>query len=143
MSETLSERLARIAEEAEAAEADQTDRPLPAHVKVSRPGHARSKVLQVRLNPDEMAALEAIAQLRELPVSTVAREQILRLIAAHTSQADTWEKLTKLFLAAKQVEEYADDLQHELPMLRSVSMHGFPPIGEETTKAANKHPSEV
>lgn len=81
MSKSLEDRLAEIGDEAEAGEEDQTVRPLPPHVQVSRPGHARSKVLQVRLNPEEMAALEAIAERRELPVSTVAREQILRLLA--------------------------------------------------------------
>jgi hypothetical protein len=70
------------AHEIEAAEADQTDRPLPPHVKVSRPGRARSKVLQVRLNPDEFEALERIADRRQLPVSTIARGQLLELIAA-------------------------------------------------------------
>lgn len=77
----LDDLLAEVADEAEAGEADQTERPIPEHVKVTR-GNPRSKVLQVRLNPDEMAALEAIADRRELPVSTVAREQLLRLIAA-------------------------------------------------------------
>jgi hypothetical protein len=71
------------ADEIEAAEhTTDPDAPLPAHVKVSQPGRARSKVLQVRLNPEEMAALEAIAQDRGLPVSTVAREQILHLLSA-------------------------------------------------------------
>jgi hypothetical protein len=83
----LDDLLAEIADEAEAGEADQTERPIPEHVKVTR-GNPRSKVLQVRLNPDEMAALEAIADRRELPVSTVAREQLLRLIAADPA-ADT------------------------------------------------------
>lgn len=81
MSESLEDRLARIGAEAEAGETDQSDRPLPANVDVSRPGRARSKVLQVRLNPDEFDALEAIAARRELPVSTVAREQLLKLVA--------------------------------------------------------------
>jgi hypothetical protein len=80
----LNDLLAEVADEAEAAEADQTERPIPDHVKVTR-GNPRSKVLQVRLNPDEMAALEAIAERRELPVSTIAREQLLRLIAADTA----------------------------------------------------------
>lgn len=85
----LDERLAQLAEEAEAGEADQTMRPLPPHVRVSRPGHARSKVLQVRLNRDELAALEAIAQRRGLPVSTVAREQLLRLLSDGPSSGST------------------------------------------------------
>lgn len=79
--QSLEERLAAIGNEAEAGELDQTDRPLPPHVKVSQPGHARSKVLQVRLNPEELAALEALAERRGLPVSTLARAQLLPLVA--------------------------------------------------------------
>jgi hypothetical protein len=82
--DTIAEKLAAIAEEAEAAEADQTDRPIPPHVKVTR-GHPRSKVLQVRLNPEELEALERIATRRELPVSTIARERLLELIAEESS----------------------------------------------------------
>lgn len=71
---------ARLAEESdaiEAAEAERPDTPLPAHVKVTR-GHSRSKVLQIRLNADELAELERVASTRGLPPSTVAREAILR-----------------------------------------------------------------
>jgi len=74
-----------IGEDIEAAEAEQTERPLPAHVEASRPGHARSKMLHVRLNPDEYEALERIAERRELPVSTIARAQLLKLIASERS----------------------------------------------------------
>lgn len=42
MSETLEERLARLGAEAEAGEADQTPRPLPPHVKVSRPNQPKA-----------------------------------------------------------------------------------------------------
>ncbi len=80
MGKRLEQALAE-ADEIEAAEADQTDRPTPPHVKVSRPGRARSKVLQVRLNPEEFEAIEQIAKRRGLPSSTVAREQLLKLIA--------------------------------------------------------------
>ncbi len=80
MSKRLDDLLAEIGDEAEAAEADQTDRPIPPHVKITR-GNPRSKVLQVRLNPEELESLERIARRRELPVSTIAREQLLRLIA--------------------------------------------------------------
>jgi hypothetical protein len=73
--------LAEVSDEAEAAElTTDPDAPLPPHVKVSRPGRVRSKVLQIRLNPEEMAAVEAVAERRGLPVSTVAREQLLRLV---------------------------------------------------------------
>ncbi|MEZ0364962.1 hypothetical protein ACAG26_14845 [Mycobacterium sp. pUA109] len=87
-SKELRDLINEVAAAAEAAEADQTDRPLPPHVKVSRPGRARSRVLQVRLNPDELEALERIAERRELPVSTVAREQLLRYITAEAQAQD-------------------------------------------------------
>ncbi|MEN4449986.1 hypothetical protein [Mycobacterium sp. SM3041] len=80
MRESFDDRLARIGAEVEAGEADQTAPPVRERVSVTRPGHARSKVLQVRLNPEEFEALEALAAARELPVSTIAREQLLRLI---------------------------------------------------------------
>lgn len=81
MGKRLEQALAE-ADEIEAAEATAgPDAPIPAHVKVSRPGRARSRVLQVRLNPDEYEALEAMAERRGLPVSTVARDHLLRLIA--------------------------------------------------------------
>jgi predicted transcriptional regulator len=80
ISKELRDLINEEAKAAEAGEADQTIRPLPPHVKVSQPNRARSKVLQVRLNPDELDALERIADRRELPVSTIAREQLLRYI---------------------------------------------------------------
>ncbi|WNG80176.1 hypothetical protein C6A86_018190 [Mycobacterium sp. ITM-2016-00316] len=80
MRESFDDRLTRIGTEAEDGEADQSDRPLPDNVSVSRPGRGRSKVLQVRLSPDEFEALEGIAAGRDLPVSTIAREHLLSLI---------------------------------------------------------------
>lgn len=87
MKETLEERLARVGEEAE-AESGEVARPLPSHAKVSRPNRARSRVLQVRLNPEEMEAVEAIAARRGVPVSTVAREQLLQLIEQDRQSAE-------------------------------------------------------
>jgi len=80
MSDKTADKLAAIAADAESAEADQTDRPIPDHVTVSRPNRARSKVLQVRLNPDEFEAIERIAANRGLPPSTIARERLLGMI---------------------------------------------------------------
>lgn len=74
-------------EAAEAARGQEWDGPLPDHVKVSRPNQARSKVLQIRLNPEDFEALEAIATRRDLPVSTIAREQLLKLLAPDQSGA--------------------------------------------------------
>jgi len=100
------------ADEIEAAErtAD-PNAPLPPHVKVSRPGHARSKVLQVRLNPEEFAALEAIADRRELPMSTIAREQLLRLIA---DQEASDQPLVALIAAADRVQALASNVREDL-----------------------------
>lgn len=110
----LCERVLRLAEADDIEAAEHTsdpDAPLPAHVKVSRPGHTRSKVLQVRLNPEEMAALEEIAKRRELPASTVVREQILRLLDADAGDAGP---LGHLLVAAEQVTEYAREVRRQL-----------------------------
>lgn len=98
----LQDKLALAAAEAEAGEADQTDRPLPANVKVSRPNRARTKVLQVRLTDGELAALEAIAAERGQAASTVAREQLLSMIAMTGSALDV---LTQVAAAADRIKE--------------------------------------
>lgn len=79
MGKKLGQALAE-ADEFEAAESDQSDQTIPAHVKVNRPNRPRSKVLQVRLSPEEFDAVERIAASRALPASTVAREQLLAMI---------------------------------------------------------------
>lgn len=87
MGKRLEQALAE-ADDIEAAEftAD-PDAPIPAHVTVTRPNRARSKVLQVRLNPDEMEAVERIAAQRDLPPSTVARDWLLRMVRENEAQA--------------------------------------------------------
>lgn len=108
--------LAQVSDEAEAAElTSNSNAALPPHVKVSRPGYSRSKVLQVRLNPEEMAALEAIAESRELPVSTVAREQILRLIAASEAGADSPGTLSAMLDLIGQLDQLAEGVRLQLP----------------------------
>src|ERR1700684_3073040 len=67
-----------IEDEVAAIEAGR-ENPLANSAKISR-GNGRSKVLQVRLNPEELAELERVAAQRGLPISTVAREAIIRLI---------------------------------------------------------------
>lgn len=102
-----------LADEAKAAEAfeDDQDAPYPAHVKITR-GNPRSKVLQVRLNPEELDALERIARRRELPTSTIAREQLLRLIAEDHSDTpgDTAQLRRQLVSAAALINSVADEL---------------------------------
>ncbi|MFT4087790.1 MAG: DUF6290 family protein [Gordonia sp. (in: high G+C Gram-positive bacteria)] len=62
---------------AEAAEIeDDPDRVVRADTKITR--GARGRVLQVRLNDEEMAAIESLAEERGLPVSTLARDMLLR-----------------------------------------------------------------
>lgn len=97
---------------AESAEADQRDRPLSPHVRVSRPNRARSRVLQVRLNPEEYDALERIAESRELPVSTIAREQLLRLILDADS-GDRVRAWARVVAAAQQMQRAEQGLGEE------------------------------
>lgn len=104
----LADRLAEIGDEAEAAEEDQTDRPIPEHVKVTR-GNTRNKVLQVRLNPDEYAAIESIAEARGLPASTVAREALLRL----TDNSLMQDPYTALSALADRLKAVADLLARD------------------------------
>lgn len=108
MSKSLEDRLADIADEAEAGEEDQTAKLIPAHVKVSR-GNPRSKVLQVRLNPDEYAAIERIAEHRGLPASTVAREALLNLVAEEDAEG---QLLVALVAAADRIKALAADIAY-------------------------------
>ena len=49
-------------------------------------GHNRAKTLQIRLNDDECAALNSLAESRGIPVSTLARDLLLgQLTASDTS----------------------------------------------------------
>ena len=78
---TIKERIAAEAAATEEAEIMVDDHaPLPEGTVVTR-GHGRSKVLQVRLNGDELEQLELLAKGRELPVSTLARSLILAALA--------------------------------------------------------------
>lgn len=102
MSKRLEQALAEQ-DEIEAGEADQTDRPTPPHVKVSRPNRARSRVLQVRLTPEEFDAVERIAADRGLPASTVARERLLAMIAEDA--ATDMDVAAQLTAAADRIKE--------------------------------------
>jgi hypothetical protein len=74
-----------IQTETEAAELYDDSQPLPKHVKVTRPGHTRSKVFSVRLSEDEMAELEETAKQANLPVRTLARAWILERMRGGSS----------------------------------------------------------
>jgi len=96
------------ADEIEAAEltAD-PDARIPAHVKVSRPNQVRSKVLQVRLTPEEFGALEAVAARRDVAASTVAREFLLRVLAAEGGVDRPVAVADSLAAIAAEVREWA------------------------------------
>ena len=63
----------------------ENDAPLKPGTTVTR-GHGRTKTLQVRLNDDEYAAVTALAETRNVPVSTLVRSLILSVI---TTERDT------------------------------------------------------
>lgn len=113
---------ARAAEEA-AYDDEDDGAPLPPDVKVSRPNRARSKVLQVRLNPDEMEAVERIAARRELPPSTVAREWLLRMVAEDKAAGEPGET----------VEDLLNHLESTVIALRRVRAHVGVPTMEART----------
>jgi hypothetical protein len=69
----------QIAEEAAASEAN-PDAPIPAGAAVSRPNRARSTVYSVRLDPDEVAAVQALADAAGLPASTLVRSWIVERV---------------------------------------------------------------
>lgn len=100
----LDDVLAAEAAAAEAFEADQTT-PYPDHVTISRPNQARSKVLQVRLNPEEFEAIERIAADRGLPPSTVARAHLLAMI--RDEQGEQVDVATQLVVVADQIRAVA------------------------------------
>lgn len=80
--------LARLLDaEAEHAEATRND-PLPAGVVWTRPGLARSVTFSLRLNPEELAALQDYAQAQGVPASTIARGWIVARLAAESNGPD-------------------------------------------------------
>lgn len=72
-----------ITAEAEHAEATKDD-PIPAEAlaRATRPNLARSVTFSVRLNPDELAEVQAVADERGIPASTLVRGWIVRQLAA-------------------------------------------------------------
>lgn len=78
----------------EQGEADQSDRDLPEGTTVTR-GRGRSRTLQVRLNQDEYAELEKLAQARDLPVSTVARSMLLTGLSPQDDAGGTLDRIER------------------------------------------------
>ena len=82
-----------VAEEAAASEAN-PDTPVPATSRLSRPNRARSIVYSIRLNPDEVAEVQALASTAGLPASTLVRSWIVeRIRAEHGEVSDAEAEL--------------------------------------------------
>lgn len=94
------------ARDAENAPDEDDGQPLPGHVKLSRSNRARSKVLQVRLNPEEFEAVERLAAERGLPASTLARGQLLQMVAEANISQD--EALAQLNAAIRKIHMLVD-----------------------------------
>ena len=85
MTDTDLEKLLR--DEAEHAETH-PDAPAGPETTVSRPGHARSTVYSVRLNPDEVTALQEYADQAGLPASTLVRSWIIERLRSNGTAPD-------------------------------------------------------
>ncbi len=70
----------RIIEGETEASEDNRDAPIPEGAKVTRPNRGRSTVYSIRLNPDEVTALQSIADAAGVPGSTLARSWIVERI---------------------------------------------------------------
>lgn len=78
-----------LTEEAEHAEAHRDD-PVPAGAQTTRPNRARSVMLSLRLNPDELAAVQDLARASNVPASALVRGWITqRLAAERNAPTDT------------------------------------------------------
>jgi predicted transcriptional regulator len=88
----------QIAEEAAASEAN-PDAPIPAGAAVSRPNRARSTVYSVRLDPDEVAAVQALADAAGLPASTLVRSWIVERV--RVEQGEVGEAEAELHAAQR------------------------------------------
>ncbi len=76
-----------LREEAEYSEIHQ-EAPASRETTISRPGHARSTVYSVRLNLDEITALQEYADRAGLPASTLVRSWIVERLRQDEVPAD-------------------------------------------------------
>ena len=82
-----------VAEGAEASDAN-PDAPVLDSSTLSRPNRARSTVYSIRLNPEEVAEVQALAEAVGLPASTLVRSWIIeRIRAEHGEVSDAEAEL--------------------------------------------------
>ena len=98
----MSDEIARVvAEEAAASEANR-DAPVLADSAVNRPNRPRSAVYSVRLNLEEVASLQALAEEMGVPASTLVRSWIveqLRSARNEFGEAEAELRAAQLHLA--------------------------------------------
>jgi hypothetical protein len=83
----------QIAAEAEATMHD----PMPPGTVYTQPNRAKSVTFSLRLNPEEMAAVQQLAAERDVPASTLVRGWIVqRLAAASAAPTDTAAVVARL-----------------------------------------------
>jgi len=58
-------------------------------------GHGRTRILQIRINDDEYAALEALANQRHIPTSTAARSMLLAAMAPQPKIDEALDQIEK------------------------------------------------
>jgi transposase-like protein len=90
---TLDELLTAEATHTEAHRGD----PPPARTQGRRPNQSKSVMLSLRLNPDELTAVHALAREHNIPASALVRGWILQHLAPHDSTpTDTAEAVDRL-----------------------------------------------
>lgn len=111
-----------IEEEAEHAERHRDD-PIPADVQPTRPGRAKSAMFSLRLNPDELAGIQRLAQESDVPASALVRGWIVQRLAAERNgpteatgaveQLEAVERMVHKVLVALRPSQ-TDDLWFEM-----------------------------
>jgi predicted transcriptional regulator len=99
-----------IEEETEASEAN-PDAPIAEDAKVTRPNRRRSTVYSIRLNPDEVAALQSIADAAGVPGSTLARSWIVERI--QEEEAGLCDAEAELRAAQRHLNHLQGHLRHQ------------------------------
>lgn len=78
-----------ITEEAEYSQLHRDD-PIPAEARATRPNRTKSVMLSLRLNPDELAAVQELAGERGVPTSALVRGwMVQRIEAERNAPTDT------------------------------------------------------
>jgi hypothetical protein len=76
----MSSKIKRLVLEEATASEEKQDAPLSSNASVSRPNRSRSAVYSIRLNPDEVASVQALADEAGLPPSTLVRSWIVERV---------------------------------------------------------------